>query len=372
VVNAVFLVLFVGVVIVVYLSWRGSGEADPGSAPKMPSPAPDGVTGYAFSDVDGDGEFSDGDRLLAGWTVDLYSTGTLPIATRQTGADGEFAFPHVKHLADGVTSVALQVTPVMQGDAGRDLPDPTALSQRFTVELGGVIAMPVTSFDECDTACDVQLPDLVPLMTQHGGDDYPPPTQTVVDTTTMPGHTLLRFASSTANVGGLLHVVSTGGDEASLTAEVAQRIYGERQVEIVDSGEFVYHPQHKHIHVDDFERYDLLAPDGTVLRTSGKVSFCLTDVVAYSQVERRDGDVFLDLPPFDCGVVEQGINTGYADYYGRDLPDQWIDTTSLPSGRYWVRITVDPSGVIRESDTTNNTARFRVDYVAPTGPPASE
>ncbi len=95
------------------------------------------------------------------------------------------------------------------------------------------------------------------------------------------------------------------------------------------------------------------------------MSFCLTDLLAVDPPARADGDVFLDLRPFDCGIYEQGINTGFADYYGADLPDQWIDVTGVPSGTYWVKLTVDPEGVLLESDKTNNVVYFAVDFTAP-------
>lgn len=133
-----------------------------------------------------------------------------------------------------------------------------------------------------------------------------------------------------------------------------------------DAGEFVYHPEHHHFHLDGFEKYELVSADReTVVRASTKVSFCLTDVLPVAVAERADGDVFLDLPPFDCGAEEQGINTGHADYYGAELPDQWIDVTGVPSGSYWIRLTVDPGGALVESDVTNNVAYFPVEYTAP-------
>lgn len=143
------------------------------------------------------------------------------------------------------------------------------------------------------------------------------------------------------------------------TQVVQQRVYGAGRVLVHDAGEFVYHAEHHHFHLDDFESYELLSDDRReVVASSTKISFCLTDVLAVDAPDRGDGDVFLDLPTFDCGVQEQGINTGYADYYGADLPDQWIDVTGVPSGNYWIRLTIDPKGLLLESDTTNNSVEF--------------
>ena len=61
---------------------------------------------------------------------------------------------------------------------------------------------------------------------------------------------------------------------------------------------------------------------------------------------------------FDESV--QGIDVGYADVYSRDLPNQWIDVSSVPNGDYWLEITTDPDNRIQESNETNNTDYRRI------------
>lgn len=360
--------IVVGLVVAVVI-WRSRSPESSAATPAVPAPSAIGVAGFLFQDRDGDGQRGVGEPLLAGWEVRVHSTGPAALASTTTDADGVFSFPEIANLTPGETTVEVRVQPVLEGPAVAHLPDPTALTQTFTVALGDRRAVPVAAFTPCSSAqqCPgLQMPDLIPQLTSSGGDDYPVPTETRIDTTTEPGKVLLRFATSTANLGGLLHVTAGPVSPDGNTQVVQQRAYGSGNVLVHDAGWFVFHPEHHHFHLDQFESYELLSQDRqTVLRSSNKVSFCLTDVLPVDVPERSDGHVFLDLQPFECGVAEQGINTGYADYYGADLPDQWIDVTGLVPGSYWIRLTVDPSGLLLESDETNNTAYFPVEYQAP-------
>jgi hypothetical protein len=259
--------------------------------------------------------------------------------------------------------------PILEGPAATALPDSSALSESVTVAIGRPSAVPVSSFRLCLTLAEcpsLKLPDLKPILTSNGGDEYPPPTATRVDTTTKPGRVLLRFASSNVNLGGLLHLVADPVQTGATRRGVRQLVYGHGVVYVREAGQFVYHPAHHHFHVGDFERYELLSANRTrVLRTSAKISFCLTDIQNIAAPARTDGSLYLDLPPLQCGAQEQGINSGFADYYGRELPDQWIDMTGLPAGTYWVRIRANPSRLLLEADTANNSTEFRVTYHGP-------
>jgi hypothetical protein len=49
-----------------------------------------------------------------------------------------------------------------------------------------------------------------------------------------------------------------------------------------------------------------------------------------------------------------GLSRGWGDKYRYSLPDQYIDITGLPLGRYRMRATADPSDWFSESNNTNN------------------
>lgn len=361
-------VALVAAALIIAAAVSSNNDAQQSDAPAMPTPSSSGVAGYLFQDRDGDGIRSDGEPLLTQWEVRVHSTGPAALATTTTDGRGVFAFTSIEYVTPGEATVDVRVRPVIEGPAVAGLPDDTALTQTFTVALGEQRAIPVAAYSPCvsiDECAGLELPDLVPQLT-GGGDDYPAPTDTRVDTTTHPGRVLLRFATSTANRGGLLHVTAGEISGDGEVQSVQQRLYGDGRTFVHGAGEFVYHAEHHHFHLDEFQSYELLSEDrSTVVASSEKISFCLTDVLAVDAEPRPDGEMFLELQPFDCGIHEQGINTGYADYYGAELPDQWIDVTGLPSGRYWIRLTVDPRGLLVESDTTNNVAEFAVDYTAP-------
>lgn len=348
-----------------------SPDGDDRPQPDVNAPPESGIAGYLFQDRNGDGVQGRDERALANWPVRVHSTGPLPLVEIRTNDRGVFELPVIENVTPGETTVSVRTQPVMEGPAGTGMPDPSALAQTFTAPLGGVTTIPVASYRMCLSSAecpDLQFPDLAPQLTTGADEQYPPPTVTYVDSTTIPDTVLLRFATSTANLGGLLHITAGPVGSAESEQSVQQRLYGDGVVLIQDAGSFVYHPEHHHFHVGEFVRYELLSSDQSeVLRTSEKVSFCLTDVLAADPPERPDGALFLDLKPFDCGVTEQGINSGFADYYGSELPDQWLDVTGLPSGRYWVRFTVDPQQRLLESDRSNNVATFEVELDAPAG-----
>ena len=250
-------------------------------------------------------------------------------------------------------------------------------------------------------ACRTELlPDLVPGATvrEPFAEESPGPDRWALDATSQPGRELLRFGTVALNLGrGPLHVVGLDPEASGAGAneqDIVQRIYtdaGGYRDRL--AGRFVYHPTHKHIHVADFERYELIpAPAnnnaGGVTGSSNaggatgnnnaagvkgsKVSFCLTDVLSAGNVGDGAGVAYvdptvtqpapvrIDLPPMECGAIEQGLNPGMGDYYGPGLADQWIDITGVPDGSYVLRITVDPEQLLTEADETNNSVDIPV------------
>src|SRR5258708_12497540 len=52
--------------------------------------------------------------------------------------------------------------------------------------------------------------------------------------------------------------------------------------------------------------------------------------------------------------IFQGFQPGWADVNAAGLPCQYIDITGVPAGNYVLKMTVNPDGLIAESDTNNN------------------
>ena len=192
-----------------------------------------------------------------------------------------------------------------------------------------------------------------------------------IDTTPLPGRTLLRLSTATANIGeGRLEIRARSVIDAT-QREVVQRIYrsdGSYSERL--AGTFTHHAEHGHFHFDDWTRFGLreIGPDGeigAVVAGGAKQSFCLLDLVIHDASNpsfRRPGFYTT------CGADVQGITPGWSDLYNFSLPGQWIDVTGLPSGVYWLEAIVDPDDRVLEADETNNSAG-RLVAVFPEGIP---
>lgn len=199
------------------------------------------------------------------------------------------------------------------------------------------------------------LPDLTPWLNRLLGFGYD---------WTVQGNDL-RLTSAVANIGsGPLEI--RGGAVHDDGQDVYQRIYAaDGSYTDVLAGTFIYHPEHDHIHFEDFAQFRLseVLPDGgvgAVVAAGEKVSFCLLDV------ERYDSSGPASPRFLTCGPV-QGISVGWADVYHRGLPGQSIDITSVADGNYWLEIEVDPDNRLQESDETNNVARMQIALSRPGG-----
>ncbi len=193
-----------------------------------------------------------------------------------------------------------------------------------------------------------------------------------VDTTTIPGRTLLRLSNMTANIGSGPLEVRAGAVVSPESQLVDQRIFdSDGGFRDRAAGTFTYHEAHAHVHFDDWAAYRLreVSGDGGVgaIAAEGvKTSFCLLDLRVY------DPD-HLALAPFpgvytECDFGVQGISAGWADVYDRELPDQWIDITGLPLGEYWLESEVDPDDAVLEENEDNNVAHILISTAPP--PPA--
>jgi hypothetical protein len=186
---------------------------------------------------------------------------------------------------------------------------------------------------------------------------------TDIDRATMPGRELLRLTAGAANIGTGPLEVRGGVLLSPTTSEVMQRIYRTDGTWFDRlAGAFTYHPEHGHVHFDDWMTFRLRrAPGdgaiGDVVAEGEKVSFCLLDGVVYDPT----GPFFAPREAYAlCGFEVQGISPGWGDTYASWLPDQWIDITGLPDGDYWLEVEVDPENRLIEEDESNNVARVPI------------
>jgi hypothetical protein len=91
------------------------------------------------------------------------------------------------------------------------------------------------------------------------------------------------------------------------------------------------------------------ADNMSVAATTAKHSFCMRDTACTRAGARRR---------FTCD--DQGITAGCHDTYSVAVPCQWLVVDGLPLDReYVLRVAVDPTDFVAESDDANNVAELR-------------
>ncbi|KAM4635551.1 protein-lysine 6-oxidase [Polymixia lowei] len=115
-----------------------------------------------------------------------------------------------------------------------------------------------------------------------------------------------------------------------------------------------WHSCHQHYHsMDEFSHYELLDSSSQRSVAEGhKASFCLEDTSCDYGYYRR----------FACTAHTQGLSPGCYDTYNADIDCQWIDITDVKPGNYVLKISVNPSYQVPESDYSNNVVRCEVRY----------
>ncbi|MCW1926429.1 lysyl oxidase family protein [Luteolibacter arcticus] len=109
---------------------------------------------------------------------------------------------------------------------------------------------------------------------------------------------------------------------------------------------FEFQECHGHYHFKGFAASRLLDLEGNELRSGRKVSFCLLDTNRWDRGANSR-------TRFNCS--KQGIQAGWGDAYDSGLPGQWIEIDTLPAGDYQLELTVNPDGILAETNYENNT-----------------
>jgi hypothetical protein len=176
------------------------------------------------------------------------------------------------------------------------------------------------------------------------------------------GQRRLRFTAEIVNLGdGPFELVGTRPSTSQPEIlEVRQRIVdgaGVWRERPTSASMFFAGDGHTHWHVRDLEEYTLTPlDDPAVIGVGMKGGYCFSD-------NNRYQPGFPGAPPVaqyrSCGgagslTVTMGLSVGWGDIYGWDLPDQYIDITGLPPGRYRLHAIADPDDWFTELDETNN------------------
>lgn len=134
-----------------------------------------------------------------------------------------------------------------------------------------------------------------------------------------------------------------------------------KQVGSTNTGTMEYHdaPEHDHWHFLDFASYELVTPEGRLVTTSGKQSWCLvpTDPVDLSVPGAvwRPEATGLDTACGDRSAIwlREVLPAGWGDTYSQSQT-QAFDLTGVRNGTYQIKITVNPNGNLHERTTSNN------------------
>ncbi len=177
---------------------------------------------------------------------------------------------------------------------------------------------------------------------------------------------LMRFGANVWNAGSSPLVVDgfrTADEDVMAAYQYFFDTDGEQVAyeSVEDSGFYWHGENHDHWHFEDFARYQLLDEQRTVVRDSGKVSFCLanTDAVDYT-VDGADWRPENTDLRTACGSrgslsVREVLSAGSGDTYAQYRAGQAFGRISrLADGTYYVRVTANPNDALVESDTTNN------------------
>jgi hypothetical protein len=342
----------------VFVANRATGQtiSGPASVDAM------SIAGVVFRDSNRNGSIDAGEPPVRKASIRVRNPLTHNEQEVTTDSNGAFHVA-VGALANVVVSVLLETKAPKGGGAA------VPFRVNRSVAAGGTIEIAVSPGPRsCSVPalCDgLLLPDLVSLdetpafLDDEVQREYIGPTQWSIDRTTSPGRALLRIATISANVGTGPLVVLGVDQHDGIYAGVVQRIF-DKSGGYLDtaSGTFEFSKSHKHVHLEAFEEIRLIGANGQVA-SARKLSFCLTDVLP-TKPEVREAPISIDLKLFECGVGQQGINVGMADYYGPALPDQFVDVTGLAPGEYTVEIAVDPDNVIVEADESNNLVSFEI------------
>ncbi len=215
------------------------------------------------------------------------------------------------------------------------------------------------------------LPNLVPLAPSHlvgpftgvldsAGYGYPVP---VVVNGCLPDETArngalrcVRFETAAANLGkGPLEIAYRVEPPETNAYQVIHRKGGTTTDRFAVASEF--HPTHAHFHFEDFYvtrlwKYAGGRKVGRKPITSGtKNGFCPED----SGGAQRNYSCLASYRMGPSGPEQVvGISSGSYDTYRVHIPDQYLEITDVPDGRYVLEIELDPDDNVAESNERDN------------------
>lgn len=210
-----------------------------------------------------------------------------------------------------------------------------------------------------------------------GGDCFMivPSAPFVADFPHLEGRKLLKFPVLTMNVGdGKLEIIANRTSHYADDWVAYQHYFDAAGNKVatreVPGIEFYFAGDgHDHWHFTDFDDYRITKLDGSPVGSAEKHGYCIFDNTSYTPFKGLPG---VPAQPFytyeeTCAQglpqavsIIHGLSKGWGDTYPATLPDQALDITDVPDGRYLVSVTADDIGAVTEKSDGNNTASIEV------------
>jgi hypothetical protein len=198
------------------------------------------------------------------------------------------------------------------------------------------------------------------------------PRQIQLDSTSMPGHNLLRYTTilinkasydpSAGRYGGPFEVLGRRASSSDTTMSVTQRVQqtGGTYVDYPIPGAVMYYATedgHHHWHVKDMETGALHRLDnGVKVGAVAKMGYCFYDNFQWnlSLPGAPQTPVFKGCGNNTSMSIDTGLSIGWGDRYKYNIGLQYIDITGIAAGSYRLRISANPAPGFRESNTSDN------------------
>lgn len=178
----------------------------------------------------------------------------------------------------------------------------------------------------------------------------------------------LRFGARIINIGsGPFEARGSRPDTQTSDMAVVQRIYdtagGFRDIPTA-STMYYSGDGHDHWHIRKLQTYEVIRLDTNAKVEGVKGGFCFWDSSEYNLTLAGAPPTVVyskDIAPQVCAKKDpsalqafMGLSVGWADLYGPNLPDQYVDLTGLPAGKYRLRGTSDKANWYLELNEDNN------------------
>ena len=199
------------------------------------------------------------------------------------------------------------------------------------------------------------------------------------DYPSLEGKKLLKFGVITMNEGaGPSEIIADRSAQTASDWTAYQSYYdaqGKLLGSVLDPNVQYYYAGdgHNHWHVRDFDDYSLLDAEGTVVARAEKHGYCMQDNNGPTRTGPYIPTSAVYTAATSCGrglpnalTIVHGLSQAWGDAYFSYLPDQGIDVTGLPDGRYTVLIHGDAAGAVTETNDNNNTAQVKIDIAGDT------